>query len=98
MEFNRNHYFIVGTVILLLGFQLHYVDSFVLNKRVSEFLVNRLGTPTVATTTATIQQLLPAAGPVARKTVRPPEWLSFALISVGAVLVLHSLAMKKPGA
>jgi hypothetical protein len=36
-------------------------------------------------------------GPTPRRTLRPPTWLGFALISIGAVLVLHSLAMKKPG-
>jgi hypothetical protein len=35
---------------------------------------------------------------VPRKKVRPPGWLAWALISVGGVFVLHSLAMKKPGA
>ena len=32
-----------------------------------------------------------------RKVLQPPEWLSWCLISVGAVLCLHSLAMPKPG-
>jgi hypothetical protein len=32
MELNRNHYFAAGVVALLLGWQLRYVDSFVLNE------------------------------------------------------------------
>jgi hypothetical protein len=32
-----------------------------------------------------------------RKVLQPPEWLGWCLISVGAVLVLHSLAMNRPG-
>jgi hypothetical protein len=31
-----------------------------------------------------------------RKVLQPPEWLGWAIISVGAVFVLHSLAMPKP--
>lgn len=31
------------------------------------------------------------------KTFQPPEWIGWALLSIGAVLVLHSLAMPKPG-
>ena len=30
--------------------------------------------------------------------VEPPSWLGWALVSVGSVLILHSLALKKPGA
>jgi hypothetical protein len=36
------------------------------------------------------------AGP--KKVVQPPEWLGWCLMSIGGVLVLHSLAMRKPGA
>ena len=32
-----------------------------------------------------------------RKVLQPPEWLSWCMISIGAVLCLHSLAMPKPG-
>jgi hypothetical protein len=32
-----------------------------------------------------------------RKRIRPPRWLHLALLSAGGVLVLHSLALKKPG-
>ena len=32
-----------------------------------------------------------------RKVLQPPEWLGWCLMSVGAVLILHSLAMKGPG-
>jgi hypothetical protein len=44
-----------------------------------------------------LSSLLPAVGPTPRRTIRPPEWLGFALMSIGGVLMLHSLAMKKPG-
>jgi hypothetical protein len=39
-----------------------------------------------------------SAGPKPRKTLHPPTWLGYAVISLAAVLVLHSLAMKRPGA
>jgi hypothetical protein len=35
-------------------------------------------------------------GPVPRKTVRPPQWLGWLMLSAGGVLVMHSLAMPKP--
>jgi hypothetical protein len=36
-------------------------------------------------------------GSFGRKVVEPPQWLGYALLSIGSVLVLHSLAMPKPG-
>lgn len=89
MEFNRNHYFLVGVLLLLLGLQFRAVDSFVLNEKTTRILAGRSQQPAIS--------LLSAAGPMPRKTVRLPNWLGYSLISVGSVLMLHALAMKKPG-
>ena len=94
MEINRNQYFMVGLILLLLGLQVRMVETFVLNERASKFVAERL---TISGESGDGQPFLPAAGPMPRRTLRPPDWLGYALISVGAVLVLHSLAMKRPG-
>jgi hypothetical protein len=90
MEFNRNHYFLVGIVVLLLGIQLRIVDSFVLNESSTRFIAAQTGSgggkPMLAMVSAT-----------PHKVVRPPEWLGWSLMSIGSVLILHSLAMKGPG-
>ncbi|HVC93621.1 MAG TPA: hypothetical protein VND64_08025 [Pirellulales bacterium] len=90
MEFSRNHYFLAGVVVLLVGIQLRLVDSFVLNESSTRFITNQsagvvTGKPIFASIT------------VPRKVVRPPEWLGWSLMSIGSVLILHSLAMKGPG-
>jgi hypothetical protein len=88
MEVNRNQFFMAGVVILLLGLQLRAVEAFTLNRECSQFLATRLpqkGNSGPATTTLT-----------SLRTVRPPRWLGYALLSVGSVLILHSLAMKRP--
>ena len=41
MEFNRNHYFLAGLVVLLLGIQVRMVDSFVLSSESTRFLATR---------------------------------------------------------
>ncbi len=92
VDINRNQYFLVGLVVLMLGLQLRAVETYVLNEKASRFISERM--PVLASMDG---GLVPSAGPGPRKTLRPPAWLGFAVISVGAVLVLHSLAMRRPG-
>ncbi len=95
MELNRNHYFILGIVVLLIGIQLRMVESYVLNEDATRWLMERSNDPTHQMVT-TASNLFPAAGPLPGKTVVPPEWMGWAAISLGSVLVLHSLALPKP--
>ena len=95
MELNRHHYFFAGLLILFLGLQFRMVDAVVLNERSTNFLADKLGKSPVEQSSP-LRQFFPAAGPLPRKTVRPPQWLGWCLMSVGAVLVLHSLALPKP--
>jgi hypothetical protein len=96
VEINRNQYFLMGLVVLLLGLQVRMVDSYVLNAKATTFIAERfkmLGDSDVAD-----GSFMATAGPTPLRTVRPPIWLGYAFISLGAVLILHSLAMKRPGA
>ena len=93
MEFNRNHYFMAGIVLLLLGIQLRMIDAFVLNETASRFIAQR-----AAGGASAAASILPSIGPAPRRTVKPPDLLGWALMSVGSVLILHALAMKGPGA
>ncbi len=95
MDFNRHHYLIAGTLLLLLGIQLRMVDSFVLNEPSTRFLAAKFGSDAPG---ANAVALLPADGPLPRKEVKPPQWLGWALMSIGAVLTFQSLAMRKPAA
>jgi len=94
VEFNRNQYFMVGLVLLFFGLQLRMVESFVLNERASRFLNERTWS---GNNDSQGRSFMAAVGPTPHKTVHPPDWLGFAVISVGSVLILHSLAMKRPG-
>lgn len=92
MEFNRKHYFLAGLVVLFLGIQMRVVDSFVLSVESTRFLAHRFqNAPGAGFTRMTSTG---SSGP--RKTLHPPEWIGWALISLGSVLVLHSLAMPRP--
>jgi hypothetical protein len=99
MDLNRYHFFILGVVIFLAGIQLRFVDSFVLNASATRFVTEKLGTPQQdagARYTLPMLELASSGGSASLRTVKPPVWLSWALMSIGSVLVLHSLALRKP--
>jgi hypothetical protein len=94
MEFNRNQYFMIGLVLLFIGIELRMVESFVLNEKSSRFVAEKFGPQQENS------PLMSIAGDVTagqRRVVRPPQWLGWCIISVGSVLILHSLAMRRPG-
>lgn len=95
MEMNRNQFFFAGLLILLLGIQFRVVNSYVLKGEVSRFLHEQTQSAPMAAS-PTLFGSAPAAL-VPNKVLNPPDWLGWCLMSVGSVLILHSLAMKKPG-
>ena len=101
MELNRNQYFMIGLVLLFLGLQFKFVDSYVLTPDAASFVAKRLGKDKSAGSTGLMSQPFTSAAAASpapqHRTFEPPPWLGWALMSVGAVLILHSLAMTKPG-
>ncbi len=90
MEINRNQYFMMGLVVLMLGVQLRYLSSYVLNEQTTAFLAEKLDKG------GTTGDLMLANGPGVKKRITPPEWAGWAMLSFGSILVLHSLAMRRP--
>jgi hypothetical protein len=93
MELNRNQFFLLGLVILFLGVEFRLIESFVLNEKATKFIMERTKK---SDGIGSLSAYLPAMGTAPKRTVRPPNWIGWALVSIGAVLVLHSLAMNKP--
>jgi hypothetical protein len=99
MEFNRNQFFFLGMFILMLGLQARMVQSYTLSAEATQFLAQRSGGGSVASASNSPGAFIAANAPpsaITRKTVHPPEWLGWCLISIGSVLILHSLAMPRP--
>lgn len=94
MELNRNQYFFLGVVVVLLGIQLRVVQEFVLTEEATLFLAERLNS---SSSEGTMASLSSNVGMGQNKVIHPPEWMGWCLISLGAVLILHSLAMPRPG-
>jgi hypothetical protein len=95
MEITRNQYYMGGIVLLLLGLQFRAIDRIDLTPEFTQFLAERSGHP-LAAVNAGAQSLTQLDRPLAKKTVTPPDYLGWLLVSFGSVAVLHSLAMPKP--
>jgi hypothetical protein len=95
MDLNRNQFFFLGLVVLLIGLQVRLVSSYVLNPKATKFLAERTGQSQPVS--ASFFALTGGTDSAPRKVLEPPEWLGWCLMSVGAVLVLHSLALQRPG-
>lgn len=93
MDFNRNQLFLVGLLLLLFGLQFRLVETFTLNQPTTRFLANRFQEPT----DAPIQSMFVNSNVIIPgKIVKPPLWVGYSLISIGSVLVLHSIMLPKP--
>ena len=97
MEINRNQWFMAGLVLLFLGIQFRLINSFVLTPEMTRFLAQNTGASVAAADTGfSLPNPLQNRPALIKKTVTPPEWLGWALLSGGLVLTLQSLAMKRP--
>jgi hypothetical protein len=99
MDFNRYQCFMAGLVVFLLGIQLRMVEAFVLNERATQFLAQRMQEikGNQVASAGDLPTLFAAQAPIAKKRLEPPKWIGWAMVSVGSVLILQSLVMKKPG-
>ena len=95
LDISRNQYFLAGLVVLLLGIQFRMVYSFTMTPECTQFVAEQTGHPLAAVNAATATAS-PTQTPIVKKTVEPPEWIGWALLSIGSVFVLHSMAMRKP--
>ena len=96
MDITRNQFLFAGLVLLFLGLQFRAVDTIELTPELTQLLAEQSNHP-LASVNASAALVTGAQKPVATKTVRPPEWLGWALVSLGATLIMHAMAMKAPG-
>ncbi|EMI53386.1 putative membrane protein [Rhodopirellula sallentina SM41] len=96
MEMNRNRYFLIGVLLLLLGSQFRMIDSFVLNEPTTRALAN-MSRKAAVTEEDTFSSFLMQVHPKPTKRVHPPRWLGLAMIAVGSVVSLHAIAIPRNG-
>ena len=96
MDITRNQFFFAGLLCILLGGEFLLIDTVDLTPEFTLFLAERTGHPLAAVSNAS-QTLTQSDRPLVKRTIQPPPWIGSALVSIGAVLILHSWGMKKPG-
>ncbi len=96
MGLNRNRFFMIGTLLVMLGIQFRMVESFTLNEETTQALIKMRDRSAVAANDSAITNYIQdLAMPKPTKTVEPPRWIGLALAAVGSVLSLHAIAMPK---
>lgn len=94
MQMTRNRYFLLGVLLILLGVQFRMVESFTLNEPATRTLA-KVTRRTATTREDSMQSFLLQVHPKPTKHVEPPRWMGLAMITVGAVISLHALAIPK---
>ncbi len=90
MKLNRETFLLVGLLLFFAGVQFRMVESFTLTERSSRFIAAQMGDRQFQP-----QQQSVWPNGLSRKVVQPPRWLGLALMSVGSVLALKSLSMRR---
>ena len=93
MDIDRNRYFMFGVVLFLLGLQFRVVDSFVLNENSTRALHRFSKSANIADSNLATNPYMQVAAP--KKSLRPPNWLGFVLLSVGGVICLHAMVLPR---
>jgi hypothetical protein len=93
MDLDRNRYFMIGVIIFLLGLQFRLVDSFVLNESSTRALHRFAQKSNLADNNIATNAYMQVASP--KKSMRPPNWLGFVLLTVGGVMSLHALVLPR---
>ena len=95
MEFNRNRYFMIGVLLLLLGLQFRMLHSFVLNETGTKVLA-KIAKDTQLAAQEMSTDLYMNVVPTQTKTITPPHWLGWIMLTAGGVIFLHSMVLPKP--
>lgn len=95
MELDRNRYFMIGILLLLLGIQFRSIESFVLNEPSTRVLARFTTGSQYASASNFGTSVYMNVHPSPKKQFKPPTWLGWVLLSVGGVICLHAMVLPK---
>lgn len=84
----------LGVLLILLGIQFRMIESFVLNEPATRTLA-KVTQKSDLHQPDTMQSFLMQVYPKPTKRIEPPRWLGLAMITVGAVVSLHAIAIPR---
>jgi hypothetical protein len=95
-KMTRNHFLSYGLILLCVGLQLLAFDSFILSENASKFYYEKIER-TANRDVREVNRIVSATTsiPFTRKVIKPPRWFGWPFLSVGAVLVFQSFAMRR---
>jgi hypothetical protein len=93
MDIDRNRYFMFGVILFLLGLQFRLVDSFVLNESSTRALHKFAQSSKIADSNVATNLYVDVGNP--KKSVKPPNWVGFVLLTVGGVMSLHAMVLPR---
>jgi hypothetical protein len=96
MEWDRYRYFTLGVVLFLLGIQFRTVESFVLNEPSTRAL-HRFARQSQIASNDGLTDVYMSVAQSPKKTIHPPSWLGWALLTAGGVISMHALVQPKRG-
>jgi hypothetical protein len=94
MEWDRNRYFALGVILFFIGIQFRMVESFVLSEQSTRAL-HRFARQSQIASNNGMTDMYMSVAPSPKKTIQPPPWLGWALLTAGGVISLHALALPK---
>jgi hypothetical protein len=94
MDFDRNRYFMFGVIIFLLGMQFRMIDSFVLNESSTRTL-HRIAKRSQIASTDMRTNVYMTMAPSPKKSVTPPPWFGWAMLTIGGVMCLHAMVLPR---
>jgi len=80
-----------GVILFLLGLQFRLVDSFVLNENSTRALQRFAQKAKIADNNVATDFYMRVVLP--KKSLNPPNWLGFVLLTVGGVISLHAMVL-----
>jgi hypothetical protein len=94
MEWDRNRYFALGVILFFIGIQFRMVESFVLSEQSTRAL-HRFARQSQIASNNGMTDMYMSVAQAPKKTIEPPPWLGWALLTAGGVISLHALALPK---